>query len=278
MGRGKPRSWLPNAPPQPKVPYFRGMKWKTPAVILCKLLFISLLLTGDCPNGFSQSIAITPKKLTLLTGNIDSLLRSYLKKGFILTSGSRDAETVLSDKIYLEDGFELELESPFLRNGNSWYRSAIKQYGAHTSGLAFETENPDSLFKLFQLNEIPCVPLVQNDSTYLIESFAIDSCRPLDVVFERTHRQKRSDPSATHKNHVYRLDWVLLSAGKRMEEIFRKIFSLCSDWQLHGGCCDYWRVGSPDDFTFFRFEPLPQKTTSDPYWLSIEPDNFYWAY
>jgi hypothetical protein len=48
--------------------------------------------------------------------------------------------------------------------------------------------------------------------------------------------------------------------------------------QLHSGCCDFWRTGMPDDPTFFRFEPLPPKTTNDPYWLSIEPDNFYWAY
>ena len=81
----------------------------------------------------------------------------------------------------------------------------------------------------------------------------------------------------THKNHVYRLDWILFSAGKRMEETLSALFEATTETNVQAQY-KYWRLGPSDDFTFVRFEPLPPKTTNDPYWLSIEEGNYYFAY
>jgi hypothetical protein len=254
------------------------MKWKTRARFFHKILFINILLVYCYSSGFSQTSRITPRKLTLLTNNLDSLVRSYVKKGFILTVSSRDVTGLYSDHIQIEDGFEMELQMPFLRNVDSRERQMLQTFGAHISELTFETEEPDSLYKLLTSNQVACTILRQNDSSRHIESFVIDSSYPLNIIFERAHRQKTAEAFVLHKNHVYRLDWVLLSAGRQMQETITKVFTLTNSLELHGGCCDFWRTGPLDDLTFFRFEPLPPKSTNDLYWLSIEPDNFYWAY
>ena len=243
------------------------------------ILYLMLLLGMSLPPSPARAQRITPKRMILLSANMDSLVRSYSKKGFTLVPAERDAGAIFRDRICLPDGFEMELRSPFGLRAASWQRRALTRFGAHVAGFVFETEDPDSLFRLCRANGIPCSVVRRSaDSASRIEAFALDSCHPLDVLFMLPHHEHVPDSLARHRNSVYRLDWVLLSAGVRMQSIVRQVFALSDTWAMHTGPYDFWRTGSPDDFTFFRFEPVPKTAANDPYWLSIEPDNFYWAY
>lgn len=226
------------------------------------------------------SVGILPKKITILTGNLDSLVRSYTKKGFSVQIGKREPSGIFSDNIYLESGFEIELAAASPGNPGGWQRAAAARYGAHMSALTFEVNDPDSLYKLLHTIGIACTVLGRSsaDTNASVTSFALDSCHPLDIIFETTKRLARRDPATKHKNGVYRLDWILLSCGQRMKQVMERILTLTEANKAHQGCCDYWHMGSGNDFTLTRFEPIPLKVGNDPYWFSVEVDNFYWAY
>jgi hypothetical protein len=167
---------------------------------------------------------------------------------------------------------------------NDWRRSALKKYGSHISGIAFEVDSFLSLFKLLKFNNIPISDI---DSGYIFHHlnkryyFALDSCAPLDIVFFSKDTSPTTIPDfdslTHHPNNVFRLDWMLLSASPHVESRLRKFFEVIGALKQHQGCCDYWRVGPADDFCFFRFEPSPKAKGKDG-WLSIEPDNIYFAY
>jgi hypothetical protein len=252
------------------------MTHKTACEKAINYLTITILLSIVPPVIFSQTLQITPKKLILVTSNFDSLVRSYVKKGFNVIPGERQAVGIFTDTIALQDGFSLILSSA-PPDTSSWQRQILAIYGNSIASLIFETDHPDSVYKRFKTEGIPLIPLEYSSDSAVL-SFALDSCKPIDIIFQRTHSAGYDSSITTHQNHVYRLDWVLLSAGNRMEQIFRKIFDATGALFFHQGCCDYWRTGPADDFTFFRFEPPLPKANNDPYWLSIEADNFYFAY
>ncbi len=256
--------------------FLRRMTRKQARNKAINLLFINLLLAIVPSVIFSQTLQITPKKLVLVSSNFDSLLRSYAKKGYTLIPGERDPIGIFTDTIVLQDGFSIILSS-VPSDTTSWQKQIITTYGSCLAGLVFETDDPDSLFNQLKTAVIPLVPLTYSSDS-LIESFAVDSCYPLDIVFEKRRATQYDSATMTHRNHIYRLDWILLSAGERMQQVFRKIFDITGSLFFHQGCCDYWRTGPGNDFTFFRFEPLLPKANSDLYWLSIETDNFYFAY
>ena len=253
----------------------RGRKVK----IFRNLLFINILVGLLLSSIHSQTLTLTPNKMMLLTGNFDSLVRSYLKSRYTIIPNKREADGIFTNTIYLQDGFSLELEYPFDPAKKMWQTRAVRKYGAHIAGLVFDVDAPDSLYRECIRNGIACgVVTMSTDSLHTVESFALDSCEPLDIVFQKTSRTIRKDSLAIHKNGIYRLDWILLSAGTRMQHIFRQLFSITQSLALHQGCCDYWRLGPPDDFTFIRFEPIPAIAKDDAYWLSIEAGNYYFAY
>ncbi len=253
----------------------RGRKVK----IFRNLLFINILVGLLLSSIHSQTLTLTPNKMILLTGNFDSLVRSYLKSRYTIIPNKREADGIFTNTIYLQDGFSLELEYPFDPAKRTWQTRAVRKYGSHLAGLVFDIDAPDSLYHECIRNGIACgVVTMSSDSLHTVESFALDSCEPLDIVFQKTSRTIRKDSLAIHKNGIYRLDWILLSAGTRMQQIFRQLFSITQSLALHQGCCDYWRLGPPDDFTFIRFEPIPTIAKDDAYWLSIEAGNYYFAY
>ncbi len=214
--------------------------------------------------------------MILLSGNMDSLVRSYSKKGFTIVNGLRKPHGIFTDTIYLQDGFTIVLSSATY--SEQWEADALQQFGDHISALEFAADNADSLYRLLRSGSIPCVPLTTTtDSLPVVTSFALDSCHPIDIIVRQGAHQPRNDSIAIHKNHVYRPDWILFSAGSRMTEILKTLFKSTTE-TLHEGSYEYWRLGPSDDFTFVRFEALPPKTTQDPYWLSIEEGNFYFAY
>ncbi len=261
------------------MPYFRPVRTRRICRISVKTLFFIVFLRGVVVAQPAGSIGILPKKIMILTGNLDSLIRSYTKKGFTTVIGERNPIGIFSDNIYLESGFEIELASPGPANTKGWQAGALRKYGAHMASLVFETDDPDSLYKILIHNGLPCVALTGSaDSAARVKTFALDSCHPLDIVFEQTHRNGRRDWTTVHTNGVYRLDWILLSCGDRMKQIMQKILELTGAPKNHQGCCDFWFMGSHNDFTYTRFEPIPLKVGKDPYWFSVEVDNFYWAY
>jgi len=213
-------------------------------------------------------------RITLLTQNFDSLTRSYLKKGFRIKNARREPGGVFSNLVILRDGTQIILESTTSTDSNDWRLAALKKYGSHISGIAFEAENIDSLQVALKNNDVP-YKSYQSDRTYL----ALDSIAPLDVVFfQKDSSSGEIDSLAYHRNHVFRVDWLLLSACPLIETRVRKLFEITGALKQHEGCCDYWRVGLPVDFCFFRFDPLPQKAKGMLHWLSIEPDGMYFAY
>lgn len=244
-----------------------------------KLLYINILVVLLLSSVHSQPMTLTPNKMILLSGNFDSLVRSYLKSRYTIIPTKREPDGIFANTIYLQDGFSLELTYPFDPSKKMWQTRAVRKYGAHVAGLVFDVDDPDSLYLECIRNGIACAVVTTSaDSLHTVESFALDSCNPLDIVFQKTSRTLRKDSIAIHKNGIYRLDWILLSAGSRMEQIFRQLFSFTHSLVLHQGCCDYWRLGPPDDFTFVRFEPVPALAKDDAYWLSIEAGNYYFAY
>jgi hypothetical protein len=220
-------------------------------------------------NPLSSKIRLS--HLTFLTQNLDSLNRSFLKKGFRIKSGKREPGGIFSNSIILQDGTEIILETTMSSDSNDWRVAALKKYGSQISGIAFEAENIDSLQTMLQTNAIP----YESYKTYL----ALDSITPMDVVFfQKDSFSAERDSLANHPNHVFRFDWILLSADSVTQKKMRTVFGIIGALKQHEGCCDYWRIGSPDDFCFFRFDPLPPKATGKNNWLSIEPDGIYFAY
>lgn len=262
-----------------KVPYFRAVRTLWLCAATANVLFFSCFLQGLLFAQPAGSIGVLPKKFMILTPNLDSLVRSYSKKGFTQQIGRRDVSGILSNYIYLESGFEIELAAPSPGNPRGWETAAVQKYGAHMASIRFETNDPDSLYKVLIYNRIPCLVIRRGaDSAGHVEAFALDSCHPLDIVFERTHRLTRRDEATKHANGVYRLDWLLLSCGDRIKEIMTQILDLTGAIKMHQGCCDFWQMGTHNDITLTRFEPIPLKVGKDPYWFSVEVDNFYWAY
>jgi hypothetical protein len=240
-------------------------------------------------QAYSQHVArsgIRFARITYLTSNLDSLTRSFLKKGYRIKTGKREPGGIFNNAITLPDGSEIILETTSSRDSNDWRLQALKKYRNHIAGIAFEVDEIDSLYHLMKIHnisisEITTMPRFRTDGTYYSDrAFALDSCAPLDVVFfskDSSHLSSTEfDSLAHHPNHVFRFDWVLLSASPAIEAKVRTIFEMINAWKQHEGCCDFWRVGPSNDFCFFRFDPPPPKAKAD--WLSVEADGIYFAY
>jgi len=277
-----------NATSEVKVPFFVDLHNMKRLGFLLILLIYNVLWAGNIPAQNPDLSGIRLARITYLASNLDSLTRSYIKRGYTIKQGKRDADGIFSNSILLSDGSEIILEATLSTDPNDWHNIATKKYGTHAAGIAFEVEDIDSLYQLLQRENIPLggkafIKQYRNDETfYIAKAFALDSCAPLDVVFYAKDTAVLHSPEfdslSHHSNHVYRFDWVLLSAGISVERNLRSVFEVISTWKLHEGCCDFWRVGPADDFCFFRFEPPLKKNIGINNWLSIEPDNIYFAY
>jgi hypothetical protein len=223
-------------------------------------------------------------RITYLTANLDSLTRSFIKKGFRIQPGKREPGGVFNNFIFLSDGAEIILETTFSKDTNDWRLIALKNYGNHISGITFEVDQVKLLYEQLQLRSIPLstfdtIMFNGIHGTYNTIFFALDSCLPLDVTFiGKDSASRQTDSVAIHPNHVFRIDWLLLSANSNIESRLRKLFEAIGALKMHEGCCDFWRAGPADDFCFFRFAPVPPKRIKEMQWLSIEPDGIYFAY
>lgn len=214
------------------------------------------------------------KRITFLTSNIDSLTRSFIKKGYNIKQGKREPGGILNNSIIFPNGCEIVLETTLSSDINDWRLQALKKFGGHISSVAFEVDRLHELEDLLRSHNISTTSFGQ-------DAFALDSCIPIDVVFISKDTSSHSDLPDTlshHPNHVFRFDWVLLSAGSAIEEKLRMLFDIVHARKLHEGCCDFWRLGPSNDFCFFRFEPTPPKAKGSKSWISVESENIYFAY
>ncbi|MEP7234252.1 MAG: hypothetical protein ABI778_03045 [Ignavibacteriota bacterium] len=253
---------------------------QSPLILTIFLLFIALadsaaLGQSSVPSG------IRLVGITWLSSNIDSLTRSFTKKGYTISPGRREPGGDFSNIIGISDGSEIMLRSTMSRDSEDWEVMALKRFGNHIAGIVFEVDSLDVFHNSLVTGNIAVT--AETSSPDGVRSFALDSCSPLDVVFMQKDSAASSlaaipDSMRIHRNHVYRFDWVLLSAAEKIELQLRKIFEIIGARKLHQGCCDYWRIGPSDDFCFFRFEPPSKKAAGISNWLSIEPENIYFAY
>ncbi len=255
------------------------------------IIFISLFYIGLWANcSLGQTIApdgIRLARITFLTRNFDSLTRSFFKRGFQIKPGLREPGGIFNNSVIFPNGCEIIIETTTSADSNGWRQQALKKYGNHITGIAFEVAQIDSLYRSLQFRNIPLssrntiMKEKPDGSEYAARVFALDSCLPLDVVFfskDTSVVSHRMDSLAIHPNHVFRFDWVILSAAGVIEKSLRTLFEICNALKLHEGCCDFWRLGPSNDFCFFRFDPPPPKAKGKPDWLSIEPDLIYFAY
>ena len=242
------------------------------------LLFFIALANSKIVGQNLPPAGIRLVRITYLTSNLDSLTRTFIKKGFRIIPGKREPDGVFNNKLMLQDGSEIILETTLSSNGDDWRVQTLRKYKNYISGLVFEVDSIESLLYLMKLSNIPIQSININKSY----AFALDSCAPLDVVFIPNDTlniySKGFDSFTRHPNHVFRFDWILLSASPLVELRLRKFFEVVGARKMHGGCCDFWRLGPPDDFCFFRFDPLPPKAKGIKDWLSIEPNGIYFAY
>lgn len=252
-------------------------------------LFFILLWAGKvCPQPAGYG-GVRLIRITYLTPNLDSLTRSFIKRGYRINQGKRDPGGIFNNSIIFPEGCEIILETTLSNDPNDWRLQSLKKYGSHVTGIAFEVEKIDSLYHLMKIHHV-AVNTMSTITNYKIDEtyysalvFALDSCSPLDVVFIAKDTSRHSpysefDSLAHHPNHVFRFDWILLTASSEVESRMRTVFEITGGWKQHEGCCDFWRVGPSDDFCFFRFEPLSKKSKEKSNWLSIEPDGIYYAY
>ena len=262
------------------MPFFADLCMMKYLKLLLILLIYNALWASNIHGQTSESMGIRLKSITFLTSNLDSLTRAFIKRGYHIKQGKREADGIFNNSILLQNGCEMILETTLSSDPNDWRNVALTKYRTHISGIAFEVDHPDSFHDILQFHSVPVSPIMT--STYRGQTFALDSCFPLDVVFyskDTTNiHSPEMDSLSHHRNNVYRFDWVLLSAGSSTEKNLRKVFEVISTWKLHEGCCDFWRVGPSNDFCFFRFEPPIKKAKGISDWLSIEPDNIYFAY
>lgn len=233
------------------------------------LLFPTLALGQGDVRTINTDIRL--KNISYLTNNLDSLSRSFVKRGFSITLGSRDPITPFMNEIILPNGTSIHLESR---------QRLDKPQPPHTlnsteiSSMTFETDNLDSIMKFCNSAGFYCHSFFKGDS--LVE-VCIDSLSPSMVVFVRK-AAFNTDTTIHHPKGIFRIDWVLLSASPDVEQKLRILFGMLSIQKYHEGCCDYWRFGDGYDFTKIRFEraKIQQLIGSDK--LTIEEGNIYYAY
>jgi hypothetical protein len=226
-------------------------------------------------------VIITPKvwfaqvpklqSVIMVTDDLDSLTRAFTKQGFTVTPLRRDPVGLLADQVVFPNNTSLIFETPSV--GENWRVEALQSWGRpFVSELRFETSDLDSLRSRIEATGIS---VVLYDSTDASKGFAIDSTSPIIISF--IGDTLRSSP-CIHPHGYFRIDWVILGASEDTEELLRRLFDVVGFRKSHRGCCDFWRTGSPQDFTFIRFETPQAPWRGETNWLSIGKNALYFAY
>lgn len=209
------------------------------------------------------------KKIVILTDKLDSLDRSFTKKGFTIISGARDPVGFFSDTLRLSNGQMFVFKMPFAALADE--KEMLHEYGAVITDIKFSVQSLDSVRSACERDSI--------DFTFdtMAKTITLLNTKPLRLSIIEGPRDKE-DTVANHPNGVFRIDWVLLSASADVEKKLRRFLSALEIRAFHEGCCDYWRIGTQDDFTMIRFEPPLKMKPAPSGWLGVEGGNIYFAY
>lgn len=189
--------------------------------------------------------------------------RSFTKKGFVVTPGSRDPLGYFEDSVKIQNGSLLLFRMP--PESENEDSQILLEYGAVMREVVFTTNSLKGITSALYADSLS---LDTSSITFETEPTMI-------VITEDT--SYISDTAARHPNRVHRIDWVLLSASSDVEATIKKIFEVVESKKMHGGCCDFWRIGSIFDPTFLRFERAKKKA-KDSRFFTVEEGNFYLAY
>ena len=191
------------------------------------------------------------------------MTRSFTKKGFIVTPGPRDALGYFEDSVKIQNGTLIIFRMPSQSDSEDVH--ILNEYGAVMREVVFTTNSLKGI-----------TSSLYGDSLSLDTSSLMFETEPTRIVITQD-TSSISDTSALHPNRVHRIDWVLLSASPDVEVTIKKIFEAADSKKMHGGCCDFWRIGTGFDPTFLRFEPAKKKV-KDSGFFTVEEGNFYFAY
>ncbi len=199
-----------------------------------------------------------------MTNKLDSLSRSFTKKGFVVTPGPRDPLGYFEDSVKLQNGSLILFRMPFqIENDDSYI---LQGYGAVLREMVYTTNS---------LKDI--TSSLYGDSLSISSTSITFETEPTRIVIAQD-TSYIGDTSARHPNRVHRIDWVLLSTSKDVEMTMKKMFEAVDSKKMHGGCCDFWRIGSGFDPTFLRFEPARKIKAKDSEFFTVEEGNVYFAY
>ncbi|HEY6171954.1 MAG TPA: hypothetical protein VIX80_06835 [Candidatus Kapabacteria bacterium] len=188
--------------------------------------------------------------------------RSFTKKGFVVTPGPRDPLGYFEDSVKIQNGSLLLFRMPSqIENEDSLI---LEEFGAVMREMVFTTNSLKGI-----------TSSLYGDSLSLETTITFETEPTRIIITQDT--SYIIDTAAYHPNRVHRIDWVLLSASSDVEATIKKIFEVTSSKKMHGGCCDFWRIGTIFDPTFLRFEPAKKKA-KDSRFFTVEEGNFYFAY
>jgi len=189
--------------------------------------------------------------------------RSFTKKGFVVTPGPRDPLGYFEDSVKIQNGSLILFRMPF--QAESEDSRILNEYGAVMREVVFTTNSVKSI-----------TSALYSDSLSIDDTSLIFETEPTRIVITEDTSYS-NDTSAHHPNRVHRLDWVLLSTSQDVEVTIKNILGAVDSKKMHGGCCDFWRIGTIFDPTFLRFEPAKKKA-KDSRFFNVEEGNFYFAY
>lgn len=198
-----------------------------------------------------------------MTNKLDSISRSFTKKGFVVTPGPRDPLGYFEDSIKVQNGCLLLFRMPPESENEDSH--VLHEYGAVMREMVFTTNSLKGI-----------ASVLYGDSLSLDTSSITFETEPTRIVITED-TSYNIDISVHHPNRVHRIDWVLLSASSDVEATLKKIFDVIESKKMHGGCCNFWRIGTIFDPTFLRFEPAKKKA-KDSRFFTVEEGNFYFAY
>jgi hypothetical protein len=225
----------------------------------------------------SQSNPVTLERVVYLTGNLDSLTRSYIDGGFAIERSEFEPFGTVRNVIRLPSGQTVELQSMSSMDTDDWRRNAITWYGTHVGGVVFGVYNAARLLLKFDSLGIPHGPLITSHYGEKL-AFGLKGPEPLDVSFISDDSVMPQHTEAIPPNRFRRISWLLLTASPDEEHLLRSVFDALDLRKLHEGCCDYWLLGSPEYPVAIRFE-LPSTTFAGKgNWLSIENGGVIYAY
>jgi len=249
-------------------------------------VFIAIISTPSL--SFSQNVEFD--HITYLTGNLDSLVRSFLQQGFTVTPSTNLANDVEAYRIWLPDTTYVELQSTNARDSSDWRVSAIKAYGTHISSLALRTDHLDSIYALFDTSSVGKIyqwtngrgfgfrspgpmelTILQRNSAYLAK---------ISNLWKRVETTVMKDSIIHslpyhHPNGAYKIHWLLLTASPNQEQFLRGIYEKLGFPRRNETYWDYWLIGPADHRQVTRFEIFPDTLTGE--WLSIENGGVIYA-